>query len=251
MSRTERLRGRQASRGQTPSCLLSFLKNFARAARLMHSSLRAFASQDDLIQEAIRLYIMGMTTCLETYYRDLYIALHEADEQLLRKLFEGDKHGARLARLRASEPKDIPDSELASELAKFQNLSGIDQALSEILKPQRYVEVLSSTEFLCVIPSRRADLASMKIWPDWQSQFSRVFDCRHEFTHDANKDCDVTRKDIAFIESTALVVPQLPTFLMAQRLGASGEVLSMNTVPAILLVDDLIADDWQVVPEDI
>ncbi|MDB5595661.1 MAG: hypothetical protein JWM36_2622 [Hyphomicrobiales bacterium] len=216
----------------------------------MHASIASFRSDEDLIREAIRQYAIGLTSCLETYYRDLYVALLETDAQFLQRLFSGDKWGARLVRIRATEPGDISDAELAGELIKFQNLFGIDQALSEILQPKGYIEALSSSEFMCMIPSKRSDIASIKLWPDWQIQFSSIFDHRHEFVHDANKVCGVTPAQMAGIEATALLVPQLTTFLVAQELGARGALLAMNgALPTVLIVEDLISNDWEIVRE--
>lgn len=249
MGRTKRLRDRQASRGSAPSYHLNFLRNFAGSARLMHSSLKAFRSDEDLLSEAIRQYIIGMTSCLETYYRDLFVALLEADKFLLQRLFERDKRAKQLTKLRATESADIPTAELAGELVKFQNLFGIDQALSKILQPLRYIDALTSTEFVCIIPSRSPKLASLRLWPQWQGQFSDIFDHRHEFAHDANVRSVLPLSKMAGIEATALIVPQLTTLLVAQRLGATFSYLAAGDhVSAVLLVEDLIADDWHVAP---
>lgn len=251
MGRTERMRGRRASRGSAPSYHLNFLRNFAVSARLMHSSLKAFRSDENLLSEAIRQYMIGMTSCLETYYRDLFVALLEADELLLQRVFEHDKRAKHLARLRATEPADIPTTELAGEFIKFQNLFGIDQALSEVLQPLRYVDALSSTEFVCIIPSRSPNPALLRLWPQWQGQFSSVFDQRHEFVHDANVRSALSLSEMAGVEATAFIVPQLTTLLVAQCLGVTFPMLAMgDRVPAVLLVEDLIADDWHVAPNE-
>jgi hypothetical protein len=156
-----------------------------------------------------------------------------------------------LAKLRATEPADIPTAELAGELIKFQNLFGIDQALSEVLQPLRYVDALTSTEFVCIIPSRSPDPALLRLWPQWQGQFSGVFDHRHEFVHDANVRSILPLSEMAGIEATALIVPQLTTLLVAQRLGATSPMLAMeDRVPAVLLVEDLTANDWHVAPNE-
>jgi hypothetical protein len=249
MERTERLRSRRKNRASSPIYHLNFLCNFARSARLVHSSLKVFRADEDLLGEALRQYMISMTSCLETYFRDLFVALLEADKFLLQRLFERGKRAKQLAKLRATEPSDIPTAELVGELIKFQNLFGIDQALSEVLHPLRYVDTLTSTEFACIIPSRSPKLASLRLWPQWQSQFSGIFDHRHEFAHDANARSALSISEMPRIEATALIVPQLTTLLVAQRLGATFSQLAIgDLVPAVLLVDDLIADDWHVVP---
>jgi hypothetical protein len=91
MGRTERMQGRQASRGSVPSYHLNFLRNFAASARLMHSSLKAFRSDENLLREAVRQYMIGMTSCLETYYRDLFVALRQARQAV----GEASRHRAR------------------------------------------------------------------------------------------------------------------------------------------------------------
>ena len=240
-----RIRKRRANRGPDPHYLMNFLENFSRSAKLMHSTLREFRSKDNLIQEAIRQYIIGMTTCLETFYRDLYVALLEADEALFKLLFDGDKRGARLARMQAIEPDKISLRELAAELVKFQNLSGIDHALSEVLRPVGYVAALTACSFRCSLPARPA-VNEFRLWPDWQRAFSSIFDQRHEFVHDANRACTVQHREIAELETVALIVPQLTTFLVADQLGPVAPLLISNhSVPAILLIDDVIAEDWE------
>ncbi len=248
MLRTEKLRARRASRGPAPQYLLNFLQNFACSARLMHAVLGGFRSQEDLVCQAIRQYLIGVTSCLETFYRDLYVALLEADKALFQRVLEGDKQGARrLAKLRTSEPAEITNAELAAELAKFQNLSGIDSALSKVLAPSGYIAALDNRCFPCAIPSRNPKTVSLRLWPNWRDQFSSIFDHRHELVHDANKDCAVQPKDMAGLEAVALVVPQISTFLVAEHHGLKSSLLAMSDgPPAVLLVEDLISDDWHI-----
>jgi hypothetical protein len=75
-----------------------------------------------------------------------------------------------------------------------------------------------------------------------------LFDLRHEFVHDANSTTMLSRSDVARLESVAVILPQYVTMMVgAVRLAAV--MRGVGSMPAMLLVEDLLATDWEVAPE--
>jgi hypothetical protein len=71
----------------------------------------------------------------------------------------------------------------------------------------------------------------------------RTFSLRHEFAHDANSKTLVLAEEIRRIETTALLTCQITALLpgIAPKVVVNG-----GNLPAILLVEDLISDDWEI-----
>ena len=242
----DRLRIQQANRGDRPEYLLKYLLNVSFAARLMHSTLNNNRSQRDLVLQAARQYTIGLTSCLETFYRDLYIALLANEPSRLAVVLADRSAKRAFDRFRATAPGDINDYEVAADVAKFQNLRSIDKSMSWVFAPATYLEALDAETFYCVVPSRRPDVAEFKLQIGWQDILSQLFETRHRFVHDASHPSEMDLKDVAAMEAIAVVVPQITTLLVSSR---SAETTSTQ-LPALMLIDDLIAGDWEVVDDD-
>lgn len=246
----DRLRIQQANRGDRPAYLLKYLSNVSFAARLMHSTLNSHKSQKDLVLQATRQYLIGLTSCLETFYRDLYIALLANDPSRLAVVLADSSAKRTFDRLRATAPGDISDYEVAADVAKFQNLRGVDKALSWLFAPGTYLEALDAETFYCVIPSRRPGVAEFMLHIGWQDTLSQLFETRHRFVHDASHPPEMDLKEVAAMEAIAVVVPQITTLLISNGSGTSTGTTFTQQLPALMLIDDLIADDWEVVDDD-
>lgn len=80
------IRELKANRGEVWSFLTNFLGNFGRSALLMHRVIATLHTDKLVCQEAMRSYIIAMTSCLETFYRDVYIYVLSQDEASLRRV---------------------------------------------------------------------------------------------------------------------------------------------------------------------
>lgn len=250
ISYADRLRIQQANRGDQPEYLLKYLLNVSFSARLMHSTLNNHRRQKNLVLQATRQYLIGLTSCLETFYRDLYIALLANDPSKLAVVLADSSAKRTFDRLRGTAPGDISDYEVAADLAKFQNLRGVDKALSWLFAPATYLEALGAETFYCVIPSRRPGMAEFKLHIGWQDTLSQLFETRHRFVHDASHPSEMDLKEVAAMEAIAVVVPQITSLLISNRSGTSTWTTSTQQLPALVLIEDLVADDWEIVDDD-
>lgn len=127
--------------------------------------------------------------------------------------------------------------------ASFQNAEAINQNLS-IFFSTSFFEVLDQFELVCDIPAaRRPGPAHLKLPSSWQSDLDRVFSLRHEFAHDANSKTQVRTEEMQRIETTALLICQITAMLPGIEPSI---IVSGRPLPAILLVADLISNDWEI-----
>src|SRR5665213_852809 len=85
MNKAAILKQRQMHRGDPQELILGFALNYSGPARLMHSLLPADKGKLDIIQTAMRAYIIGIAACVETFFRDLYLFMLQDDPALVPK----------------------------------------------------------------------------------------------------------------------------------------------------------------------
>ncbi len=83
MKKTDILKQRELHRGAPQEIVLRFIGNYSSPARLMHSCLSVAARSEDLLQAAMRAYIIGIASSVETFFRDLYLYLLRRNPTLL------------------------------------------------------------------------------------------------------------------------------------------------------------------------
>jgi hypothetical protein len=238
----------RASRGEDNSYLMNFIYNFCRSAYLMHKVLPQFRDQKGIIQESIRNYIISTATCLETFYRDLLIFVLSQDETTLERVLPDLREKTTYSDIHSLLQDGIKFAEIAVADASFQNISEIETFMSKLFFPNSYLQELDSFFLECFIPARSARTI-FKLDNSWRSDFAKIFIHRHSFVHDANKVCDIELSEIRQLETIALLVPQLTTYLIANKF--SKVVLSKeHNTPVIFIIEDIISDDWEVVPDE-
>jgi hypothetical protein len=239
MKKAEILKQRSLHRGDPEELVLGFVVNYSAPARLMRSFLPPTKGKEDILQAAARAYIIGIAACVETFFRDLYIYLLKRNSSLLRRaLKDGDrKH---LPRYLAA---GVSAEEFAASQVSFQSAEAINQNIS-IFFSTPFFDILDQFELICEVPSAlRTGPARLKLPSCWESDLGRVFSLRHEFAHDANSKTQVCTEEMQRIETTALLMCQITALLPGI---ASRVIVSGKNLPAILLISDLISDDWEV-----
>jgi hypothetical protein len=240
------IKARRATREEYPF-LLAFLRNFSRSAKLMRASLASFSAQASLLHESMRGYIVAMASCLETFYRDLYLYSLETDSQLLARSIGDFRDKYSLAELYGAMVDKVSFAEIAADKAVFQNIGEIDRYLGRLFQPLGYLAALEAYEYKCWIPSRSATSACLRLWSGWRADFAQIFSLRHLLVHDANAACAVSRSEMARLETVAILVPQMTAALIRQRTRQGDEPGAQPIVEGVvLLVEDLIAEDWAV-----
>jgi hypothetical protein len=215
----------------------------------MHRVLATLREDKLVCQEAMRGYTIAMTSCLETFYRDLYVYVLSQDEVSLRRVLADVRDKATLAEIHSLLADGLTFSEIVTGKATFQSVSEIDSFLSKLFHPAGYLDTLQDYEHICLVPSRDARAAHFKLDDKWRSNLAKIFTTRHALVHDANKSFHLSANEMASLETTALFVPQLTAELVSKKFDGKG-TLRIRDVPVLILVDDLLSDDWEIAEEE-
>lgn len=239
----------KGTRGEAWGFLVNFLGNLARSARLMHRVLATLRDDKVACEEAMRGYIIAMASCLETFYRDLYVYVLSQDEVSLRRVLAEVREKATFAEIHSLLADGLTFSEIITGKATFQNISEIDSFVSKLFHPVRYLDTLQAYEHICLVPSRAAGPARFKLDDKWRSSLAKIFTNRHALVHDANMLFQLSANEMASLETTALFVPQLTAELVSKKFDGKG-TLRIRDLPVLVLVDDLLSDDWEIAEEE-
>jgi hypothetical protein len=246
MKKSDLLLQRRQHRGDARGAVLNFLLNLSQYARFMREFLPMRPERNGVLQVAMKSYIIGMAACIETLFRDLYLSVLERDAGLIKKALSTNPRRDSDAAIQRYLDDGVPLPELAAAQVSFQNAESIDRNLSVFFIHSTFFEALGDFELLCAIPSvNRPGLARMKLFPDWQEHLARIFVLRHEFAHDGNSKTVIDLQEMRSLETAAILICQMAGFL--EPLGSAGNSTDESTVPALFLIEDLIADDWEFV----
>jgi hypothetical protein len=247
MNKSDILKQQRLHRGDARSFALNFLLNFASHARLMRTFLPPKAGKEDISQAAMHAYAIGIASCLETYFRDLYLHLIQRDPVALQRALQANGRRESLSAIARYIADGLTEEEIASVQVSFHNAESIDRSFSALFG-QSFFKVLNQFEVLCAIPSvNRPGLANLRLFPGWQDQLARIFVLRHEFAHDANSKTLIRPEEMRSLETTAILVCQMSALLPAISLRSPSD---QDSVPVIFLIDDLVSEDWEVVSEE-
>jgi hypothetical protein len=234
MKKADILKQRELHRGDPRELVLNFAVNFSAPARLMHSLLPPRKGKEELLQAAMRAYVIGIAACTETFFRDLYFHLLKRNPGMLHRALNERNRKEPASRLPKYTAHGVSPEEFAAHQASFQNAEAINQNIS-IFFPSPFFDTLSQFDPICDIPSAQSDLG-------------RVFSLRHEFAHDANAKTQISRDEMRRIETTALLICQMTALLP----GIEPKVIvSERNLPAILLIADLISEDWEIADDEL
>jgi hypothetical protein len=239
----------KGTRGEAWDFLVNYLGNFGRSARLMHRVLATLREDKAVCQEAMRGYIIAMASCLETFYRDLYVYVLSQDEVSLRRVLADVRDKATLVEIHSLLADGLTFSEIVTSKATFQSISEIDSFVSKLFHPAGYLDTLQDYEHICLVPLRGAREAHFKLDDKWRSNLANLFTSRHALVHDANKSFHLSVTEMASLETTALLVPQLTAELVSKKFDGKG-TLRIRELPVLILVDDLLSDDWEIADEE-
>jgi hypothetical protein len=242
MKKADILKQRELHRGDPQAFVLSFVVNYSAPARLMHSFLPPIEGKEDILQAAMRAYVIGIAACVETFFRDLYFYLLKRNSSLLQRALKESNRTESTSRLPRYLAEGASVEEFAAS-ASFQNAEAINRNVSVFFSTP-FFDVLDQFELVCDVPSAlQSRSARLKLPPCWQSDLRRVFSLRHEFAHDANSKTMISAEEMRRIETTALLICQITALLP----GVEPQIIvSQKRLPVILLVADLISDDWEI-----
>jgi hypothetical protein len=255
--RAELVKQQKLHRGDSQRFLVNFTLNLSRYARVMHTIIPLSKEKPDIFQTAMRSYIIGIAACLETYFRDLYLHTLERKPDLLETALEQIKQGEKLVTLFRNFSDGISFAEFAMSRATFRSVEEIDRHYSIFFKPKSFLDSLDQFELICGMPAiNRPGRARLRLNDGWRKHLAKIFSLRHEFAHDANSKWEIDTREMQSLETTAVILPQFASHLEPFRKEPSPEQQEMEKelkdnpgwalIPVVLLIKDLIAEDWVV-----
>ncbi len=247
MNKADVLKKREIHRGDPEGLALNFLLNYSAPARLMRSDLPPKKGKEDLLQAAMRAYVIGIAACTETFFRDVFVFLLRHNPGLFDRALKESVRSEPAGRLKKYLAQGVSADEFAAA-ASFQNASNIDHNISIFFAGRTFFAVLDQFELVCAVPSAgNRGPAKLKLPSSWRNDLDLVFSLRHEFAHDANSKTIIRIEDMRRIETSALLICQLTVLLPGIRPPI---IVSEKQRPAILLIADLIAEDWEIADGD-
>jgi hypothetical protein len=189
-----------------------------------------------------------MAASLETYFRDLYIYLLERDLSLVQKALDENGRRESPAAMSRYLADGVSGPEFAAAQVSFQSAEVLDRSFSIFFSDQSFFDVLDQFELACAIPSvKHSNLVRLKLFHGWRLDLAKIFILRHEFAHDANSKTQLDSAEMRQLETTAILLCQFCSHLPE----IAGAMLRSSVgVPAILLIADLISDDWELVDDE-
>ncbi len=240
-------------RPRTPEeFLFNLFTSISCCARLAHACLRTFPSDKITLRAMTRNYIINLASCLETYYRDLFVYAAEREESVLEQTFESLKtlRSVKLkpATLLQMQREGVDLVGYVSDHLRLQSIQEINSVMSAVFHPNNYCNTLDSTKHVFIVLSKSPEPALISLSSDWRRHLSDLFDLRHDLVHDANRQCRVPGKLMARYENLVMFVSQLTAMLAIECFG--GKTLTTDRGPAFLVIGDLISDDWELADKE-
>ncbi|WP_147445452.1 hypothetical protein [Corallococcus aberystwythensis] len=227
------------------SFIMSFLLNTSRVTKNIRTVSGGRSAE--ATNENKRHFVIGLVSCMETFFRDMFIYCLDARTDLLAAYLDELKP-IDVENMRAS---GIPLSEQLSAGVSFQNLDSVEKGFRHFFPGNGGVlDRLNSLERVVSIPSRaEKGLARVTLPQDSREVLSDLLQLRHRLVHDANYNPDFAPQALARYEAYVTLIAQFFHFAVAESLTSHRIIVDQNGVPVMFLVEDLIADDWEVVPD--
>ena len=130
MKKADILKQREFHRGDSRELVLNFAVNFSGPARLMHSLLPPKKGKEELLQAAMRAYVIGIAACTETFFRDLHFFLLRCKPGMLQRALNEPNRKEPASRLTQYIARGVSPEEFAAHQASFQNAEAINQNIS-------------------------------------------------------------------------------------------------------------------------
>lgn len=246
--RLDHVRSKVQTRGDVREVGWQYLSRLYPVVHHMHQILHHLSTDTASLEIGKRQYVVAIAGHLETFFRDIFRYVLENDQCVYDQIVQ-------TARIRVPAEHDlavqgVTRHDFVAEALTLQSAESIASALDSMFSPNGFRFAIEHTQHTYAVPAKSACSRGfpLSVFPDWWQDLSKIFDMRHELVHDANSTAFVSSVEMARLESLAVLLPQYVTMMVgAVRLVAADPV--HGELPAMLLVEDLLADDWQTVPE--
>jgi hypothetical protein len=140
--------------------------------------------------------------------------------------------------------------------ATFQSAEEIDRNYSIFFEPKGFLDSLDQFELICGTPAiPRPGRARLRLNDGWRKHLATIFILRHEFAHDANSRSKIDVREMRSLETTPVLLPQVASHLGPLKKELSPERKreieneikdnpGWGRMSAVLLIKDLISEDW-------
>ncbi len=244
----DHVKAKAGTRGDVREVGWTYLSRLFPVVRHMHQVLLLHRADESSLRVSTLQYVIALATHLETFFRDIFRYALENDLHIF-------DHTVRKHRLRVPSDHDLAQQgvtryDFIAESLTLQSAESVADALNPLFMPNGFRFAVERTQIEYAIPSKSAFCRGFPLtaFPDWWQDFTQIFILRHELIHDANSAAFIEPLEVARLESLAVILPQYVTMMVgAVRLVLTVQNLG-NVVP-MLLVEDILATDWEVASE--
>ena len=239
----------RSSRPSLEHSLNQVLANISQKACFMHFILEKH--NKDYVQISIYYYIVGLVSCWETYFRDMFLLIYEKDSDFSRQSskYIEERNSIKKKDIVESIGNQVMYNEYLSTQISFQNLEIIENIFRLLFINHNFMDSIGEY----IIPYIRGDkiysLSLNKSLSEWKNVIHKIYKLRHRFIHDANLREKVDIELIRKAETIFTFLPQIFSHWVAEKYKLPRVTIHTDNgdFPAILTIKDLISEDWEIV----
>ncbi len=194
------------------------------------------------------LYVIGLTSALETFLRDLFVYSYRDRQDAFASYIRSRDIKIALAEILEIQSGEIDWVEYCASTINFQSLVECDRAFGALFEGGSWSKAMADFERSVQVHGRTGLLKTPE---DWWPSFDQLLQLRHRVVHDANFRDPIASEFLQHAEANVVVIPQICNILWSEIIhGDHGIFVTDTGVPAIFLIDDLLAD-WEIAePEE-
>ncbi|UYG00174.1 HEPN domain-containing protein [Halomonas sp. GD1P12] len=207
------------------------MHNVGKNCLLIYFSHNQPRIKSDSTELALMQSIVFTVRALETFTRDSFITclvnIDGFEEEILKRTHE--KYTEYIEELR-SEPYIL--HEYLASIQNFQNLDGVKKAFYPLYKKNflTVIDEYNTHAFIFENETKLAQLSMITYFKSWRTSLKKLYDKRHEITHNANHKISLDYDDFIKLFKTALMFGQITGIIIGALAStddtpSSGQVL--------------------------
>lgn len=228
-----------------------FLEDFSRVASLVHKALPQTKGRPELSSELKSLYVIRLVAIVETLFRECLLSAARQSIEVQGRIFKayGDKSRFTAEQVAALGSSQVAICDFCIHNLSFLSLEEIQIGLSPTASSGDFLGEFGRFKIRVGGRFGVTDFQLDESIPDWKSLLSTLLRDRHNCAHNSSATVSIDAKTMAKVEATVLVIVQLlPLYLQPQPLT---DPQDSELIPALFVVDDLIAEDWEIVNDSL
>jgi hypothetical protein len=254
MDNLQKLKALKNNRKDSIWFFMNFLTNSGPVLLLFEESLQHISEEHH--QELLRCQVIRIVSCLETFYRDLFIYILEKEHSVLELALKGIKTKHTLAEVQQILLDGISTAELAVHNYSLQSVANIQKIMSLFFSCNDYLGYLHKyrpnfTFTLREHPSVYGDIKELvTLSGNWRDRLNLLFELRHEFIHDANSKTEISIEDIRDFQWLLFKMVHYTTFAISEKIETTMLIVSADDqTPVLFTPEDVLSNTWRIVPK--